>query len=97
MPAVRALTHITKLDDASGQLLVRVSTVCGASRHIEPAFLASLVGPRATLKSLEQRLRCSLTLRKEGRRGGSDCEAEAAGRRALTETPPEGGEAHHHP
>jgi hypothetical protein len=59
MRPVKVLAHITKLDDCFGQFLVRVSCTCGASRHIEPAFLARLVGPSATLKSLEQRLRCS--------------------------------------
>ena len=46
------LTHIRKLDDCFGQFLVRVSCGCGASRHIEPAFLVRLVGPSATLRSL---------------------------------------------
>jgi hypothetical protein len=59
MRAVRVLAHIKKLDDAFGQFLVRATCVCGASRHIEPAFLARLAGPSATLKSLESRLRCS--------------------------------------
>lgn len=57
--AVRVLTHIKKLDDAFGQFLVRVTCVCGASRHIEPEALARLVGWSMTLKSLAPRLRCS--------------------------------------
>jgi hypothetical protein len=56
---VRVLTHVKKLDDCFGQFLVRVSCVCGASRHIEPEALARPVGWSATLKALEPRLRCS--------------------------------------
>ncbi len=56
---VRVLTHIKKLDDCFGQFLVRVSCVCGASRHIEPEALARLVGWSMTLKKLAQRMRCS--------------------------------------
>jgi hypothetical protein len=41
---VRVLTHIKKRDDCFGQFLVRMSCVCGASRHIEPEALAHLVG-----------------------------------------------------
>jgi hypothetical protein len=61
---VRVLAHIAKLDDAFGQFLVRVTCACGASRHIDPAFLVRLVGPSATLKSLAPRLRCSQCGRK---------------------------------
>jgi hypothetical protein len=56
---VRVLTYIKKLDDCFGQFLVRVSSVCGASRHIEPEALARLVGWSTTLKILAPRLRCS--------------------------------------
>jgi hypothetical protein len=56
---VRVLTHIKKLDDCFGQFLVRVSCVCGASRHIEPEALARLVGWSTTLEALAPRLRCS--------------------------------------
>jgi hypothetical protein len=49
---VRVLAHIKKLDDCFGQFLVRVSCVCGASRHIEPEALARLVGWSTTLKAL---------------------------------------------
>jgi hypothetical protein len=43
---------LKKLDDCFGQFLVRVSCVCGASRHIEPEALARLVGWRHTFASL---------------------------------------------
>ena len=56
---VRVLTHIKKLDDCFGEFLVRVSCVCGASRHIEPEALARLVGWSTTLETLAQRMRCS--------------------------------------
>jgi hypothetical protein len=56
---VRVLAHIKKLDDCFGQFLVRVSCVCGASRHIEPEALARLVGWSTTLEALAPRLRCS--------------------------------------
>ena len=51
------LPHIKKLDDCFGQFLVRVSCLCGASRHIEPEALARLVGWSMTLKALAPRLR----------------------------------------
>jgi len=38
---VRILTHIKKLDDSFGQFLVRVSCVCGATRHVQPVALAA--------------------------------------------------------
>src|SRR6266404_6036590 len=38
---MRVLAHIKKLDDSFGQFLVRVSCVCGASRHIESVALAN--------------------------------------------------------
>jgi Zn finger protein HypA/HybF involved in hydrogenase expression len=53
------LTLIKKLDDCFGDFLVRVSCVCGASRHIEPEALARLVGCSMTLKDLALRMRCS--------------------------------------
>jgi hypothetical protein len=56
---VRVLAHIKKLDDCFGDFLVRVSCVCGASRHIEPEALARLVGWATTLEALALRLRCS--------------------------------------
>jgi hypothetical protein len=56
---VRVLAHIKKLDDCFGQFLVRVSRVCGSSRHIEPETLARLVGWSTTLEALAPRLRCS--------------------------------------
>lgn len=39
-------------DDCFGQFRVRVSCVCGASRHIEPEALARLVAWSMTLKTL---------------------------------------------
>ncbi len=56
---VRVLTHIKKLDDCFGQFLVRVICDCGAVREIEPEALARLVGWKATLKQIAQRMRCS--------------------------------------
>ena len=56
---VRVLPHITKLDDALGDFLVRVSCPCGASRHIEPEALARIAGRSATLARLATRMRCS--------------------------------------
>jgi hypothetical protein len=55
---IRVLAHIKKLDDCFGQFLVRVTCVCGASRHIEPEALARLVGwPRGcAARSAEGRL-----------------------------------------
>jgi hypothetical protein len=38
---------------------VRVSCVCGASRHIEPEALARLIGRSTTLEALAPRLQCS--------------------------------------
>ena len=56
---VRVLSHITKLDDALGDFIVRVTCPCGASRHIEPEALARLVGGKVTLAALATRMRCS--------------------------------------
>ena len=56
---VRVLPHITKLDDAVGDFIVRVTCPCGASRHIEPEALARLVGRNVTLAALATRMRCS--------------------------------------
>jgi hypothetical protein len=56
---VRVLAHIKKLDDCFGQFLVRVSCICGTSRHIEPEALARLVGWSMALEDLAQRMRCS--------------------------------------
>ena len=56
---VRLLPHITKLDDALGDVIVRVTCPCGASRHIEPEALARIAGRSVTLAALAQRMRCS--------------------------------------
>jgi hypothetical protein len=56
---VRVLPHITRLDDALGDFIVRVTCPCGASRHIEPEALARIVGRSATLAALAERMRCS--------------------------------------
>ena len=56
---VRVLPHITKLDDALGDFIVRVTCPCGASRHIEPEALARIAGRSVTLARLATRLRCS--------------------------------------
>jgi hypothetical protein len=56
---VRVLTHIKKLDDWFGQLLVRVICDCGACREIEPQAVARVVGWKVTLKELALRMRCS--------------------------------------
>jgi hypothetical protein len=44
--------------------LVRVSCVCGASRHIEPEALPRLAGWLTTLEELASRMRCSQCGRK---------------------------------
>jgi hypothetical protein len=56
---VRVLPHITKLDDALGDFIVRVTCPCGASRHIEPEALARIAGRSATFTALTARMRCS--------------------------------------
>ena len=56
---MRVLPHITKLDDALGDFMVRVTCPCGASRHIEPEALARLVGRKLTLAELATGMRCS--------------------------------------
>ena len=56
---MRVLDHIKKLDDCFGQFLVRVTCKCGAVRGITPEALARLVGWKATLEELAQRMRCS--------------------------------------
>jgi len=53
------LPHITKLDDALGDFIVRVTCPCGAARHIEPEALARIAGRSATLAALAARMRCS--------------------------------------
>src|SRR5215831_19978184 len=53
------LLHITKLDDALGDFIVRVTCPCGASRHIEPEARARLVGRKVTFAALATRMRCS--------------------------------------
>jgi hypothetical protein len=58
-PRVRVLPHITKLDDALGDFIVRVTCPCGATRHIEPEALARIVGRSVTLAKLATRMRCS--------------------------------------
>ena len=60
-PFAGAGTHIKKLGDCFGQFLVRVSCVCGASRHIEPEALARLVGWSTTLSAA-----ALLAVREEG-------------------------------
>ena len=57
-PRARA-AHIKRLDDALGDFIVRVTCLCGASRHIEPEALARIAGRAATLAALTQRMRCS--------------------------------------
>ena len=56
---VRVLPHITKLDDALGDFIVRVTCPCGASRHIEPEALARIAGRSVTFAALATRMRCS--------------------------------------
>ena len=56
---MRVLPHITKLDDALGDFLVRVTCPCGTSRHIEPETLARIAGRSVTLAKLATRMRCS--------------------------------------
>ena len=56
---VRVLPHITKLDDALGDFIVRVTCPCGVSRHIEPEALARIAGRSVTLAKLATRMRCS--------------------------------------
>lgn len=40
MPPVGVLPHIQHLDDCFGDFLVRVTCLCGVSRHIEREALA---------------------------------------------------------
>ena len=56
---VRVLPHITKLDDALGDFLVRVTCPCGASGHIEPEALPRITGRSVTFAALATRMRCS--------------------------------------
>jgi hypothetical protein len=58
-PPVRVLPHITKLDDALGDFLVRVSCPCGVSRHIQPEALARIAGRSVTFAQLATRMRRS--------------------------------------
>ena len=53
------LPHIKRLDDCFGDFLVRVLCECGACPEIHPQALARLVGWKATLKDLAQRMRCA--------------------------------------
>jgi hypothetical protein len=39
---VRVLPHIKRFDDGLGDFLVRVTCLCGASRHIEPEALTRI-------------------------------------------------------
>jgi hypothetical protein len=39
---VRVLPHIKRLDDALGDFLVRVTCLCGTSRHVEPEALTRI-------------------------------------------------------
>ena len=87
---VRLLAHIKKLDDCFAQFLVRVRCPCSASRHIEPAALACLVGWSVALKDLAPRLRCSQCGRK-------DAEVVAVARsrpRGIPKTPHQRRKAH---
>jgi hypothetical protein len=79
---VRVLPHISKLDDALGDFIVRVTCPCGASRHIEPEALARIAGRSVTLAKLATRMRCSYCGKKvaEVVAGG---EAEAARARTV--------------
>ena len=54
----------TKLDDALGDFIVRVTCPCRASRHIEPEALARLVGRSVTFAALATRMRFSQCGRK---------------------------------
>jgi hypothetical protein len=56
---VRVLPHIKRLDDCFGDFLVRVTCLCGASRHIEPEALARIAGRAVTFAALATRMRCS--------------------------------------
>jgi hypothetical protein len=56
---VRVLPHITKLDDAIGDFIVRVTCPCGTFRHIEPEALARIAGRAVTLSKLATRMGCS--------------------------------------
>jgi len=56
---VRVLPHVKKLDDCFGDFLVRVTSPCGTSRHIEPEALARIAGRSVTLAKLATRMRCS--------------------------------------
>jgi hypothetical protein len=51
----RVLLRIKRLDDGSGDFLVRVSCPCGSSRHIDPEALARIAGRSATLAALTLR------------------------------------------
>jgi hypothetical protein len=55
---MRVLTHIKKLDDCFGDLLVRVVCECGSCREPQPQALARLVGWTVTRKDLALRMRC---------------------------------------
>jgi hypothetical protein len=56
---VRVLPHIKRLDECFRDFLVRVTCLCGTSRHIEPEALARLAGRSVTLAALSIRMRCS--------------------------------------
>jgi len=54
------LPHITKLDDALGDFIVRVTCPCGAARHSGPEALARIAGRSATFAALAERMRCPI-------------------------------------
>ncbi|MDB6161026.1 MAG: hypothetical protein JWO04_4732 [Gammaproteobacteria bacterium] len=56
---MRALRHITKLNDEGGSFLVNVRCKCGYACWIKPKQLARRFGWGATLASLAPRMRCS--------------------------------------
>jgi hypothetical protein len=57
--SVRVLPHVKRLDECFGDFLVRVTCLCGASRHIEPEALARIAGRSVTFVTLASRMRCS--------------------------------------
>ena len=56
---VRVLPHITKLDDALGDFIVRITCPFGVPRHIEPEALVRIAGRSVTFTALANRMRCS--------------------------------------
>jgi len=56
---VRVFPHITKLDDALGDFIVRITCPFGVPRHIEPEALVRIAGRSVTFTALANRMRCS--------------------------------------